>query len=246
MMPQFDAAQQTANVEITVNPLVNWVWLGFGVLAIGTVIALLPEAAFAFAVARVPVGERGDRVVAAAGDRVCLQPCRRRTATPPATAREQDDAAASTRRANHLHVRLCGLRAQSARELPDAPGLPRHTMRRVAQLQQFIDEGKRPGRRSSRRSSRSTAAARPRRPERYGFNRLAWLLPYRARGAGRSLVIVVTARRWSRRNQPQPARAAATSQSTPRSTPAWTMSSETSTEPQPSASSPGSCSRWPA
>ena len=32
-----------------VNPLVNWVWLGFGILALGTGIALLPETAFAFA-----------------------------------------------------------------------------------------------------------------------------------------------------------------------------------------------------
>ena len=39
----FDAAEQSANIEITVNPLVNWVWLGFGLLAFGTFIALLPE-----------------------------------------------------------------------------------------------------------------------------------------------------------------------------------------------------------
>ena len=32
----------------------NWVWIGFGVLALGTLIALLPETAFAFAVSKVP------------------------------------------------------------------------------------------------------------------------------------------------------------------------------------------------
>ena len=36
------------------NPLVNWIWVGFGFLALGTVIALLPEAAFAFALAKMP------------------------------------------------------------------------------------------------------------------------------------------------------------------------------------------------
>ena len=54
VMPQFEAGQQSANIEITVTPLVNWLWFGFGVLALGTLIAVLPETAFAFASARVP------------------------------------------------------------------------------------------------------------------------------------------------------------------------------------------------
>jgi len=58
VMPQFDASEQSANVEITVNPLVNWVWIGFGLLAFGTLIALLPETAFAFAIGRVPDAAR--------------------------------------------------------------------------------------------------------------------------------------------------------------------------------------------
>jgi cytochrome c-type biogenesis protein CcmF len=49
-----DPATQAASVKITVNPLVNWVWLGFGILALGTGIALLPERAFSFALARLP------------------------------------------------------------------------------------------------------------------------------------------------------------------------------------------------
>ena len=34
-----------------VNPLVNWIWLGFGIMALGTGIALLPERSYAFALA---------------------------------------------------------------------------------------------------------------------------------------------------------------------------------------------------
>ena len=41
---------------MTVNPLVNWIWFGFAVMALGTGIALLPESAFAFAVAKIPGG----------------------------------------------------------------------------------------------------------------------------------------------------------------------------------------------
>ena len=52
----FDMADQAASFQITVNPLVNWIWIGFSVLALGTVIALLPESAFAFAGATAPRG----------------------------------------------------------------------------------------------------------------------------------------------------------------------------------------------
>ena len=49
VMPAFELQDQTASVEVHINPLVNWVWFGFGIMAIGTGIALLPERAFSFA-----------------------------------------------------------------------------------------------------------------------------------------------------------------------------------------------------
>src|SRR5206468_12120379 len=39
---------QSASLEVYVNPLVNWIWIGFGVIALGTGIALLPERAYSF------------------------------------------------------------------------------------------------------------------------------------------------------------------------------------------------------
>ena len=54
VMPAFEIEEQTASVEVHINPLVNWVWFGFGILAIGTGIALLPEASLTFAAATVP------------------------------------------------------------------------------------------------------------------------------------------------------------------------------------------------
>ena len=50
----FDAEQQSATFHVVVNPLVNWIWAGFGILAFGTLIALLPERAFAVASVNVP------------------------------------------------------------------------------------------------------------------------------------------------------------------------------------------------
>ena len=48
-----DIGASGATFKIYLNPLVNWIWLGFGVLAFGTGIALLPERALSFAASRV-------------------------------------------------------------------------------------------------------------------------------------------------------------------------------------------------
>jgi cytochrome c-type biogenesis protein CcmF len=50
----FTVADQSAVYAITVNPLVNWIWLGFGIMAIGSLISLLPESMFAVAMSKVP------------------------------------------------------------------------------------------------------------------------------------------------------------------------------------------------
>jgi cytochrome c-type biogenesis protein CcmF len=39
----FDPRTKVINLRLVVNPLVNWIWLGFAVLAVGTAIALLKE-----------------------------------------------------------------------------------------------------------------------------------------------------------------------------------------------------------
>jgi cytochrome c-type biogenesis protein CcmF len=52
VMAAFELGEQSASVEVHVNELVNWIWIGFGLMALGTGIALLPETVFAFAGAR--------------------------------------------------------------------------------------------------------------------------------------------------------------------------------------------------
>jgi len=49
-----DLGTQTISLQVVVNPLVDWIWFGFGVLAFGTGIALLPERALSFATAKLP------------------------------------------------------------------------------------------------------------------------------------------------------------------------------------------------
>ena len=57
VMPAFELQDQTASVEVHINPLVNWIWFGFGIMAIGTGIALLPERGVSFAAGAVPASK---------------------------------------------------------------------------------------------------------------------------------------------------------------------------------------------
>jgi len=54
VLPAYDLKDQSAQLQIVINPLVDWIWLGFGVLALGTGIALLPERTYAFALSKLP------------------------------------------------------------------------------------------------------------------------------------------------------------------------------------------------
>jgi cytochrome c-type biogenesis protein CcmF len=56
-MPSYQVKEKSASLEITINPLINWIWFGFAVMAIGTGIVLLPERTFAFAMAKFPAPE---------------------------------------------------------------------------------------------------------------------------------------------------------------------------------------------
>ena len=41
----YDLAEGTATLKVVVNPVVDWIWFGFMLLAIGTAIALIPDTA---------------------------------------------------------------------------------------------------------------------------------------------------------------------------------------------------------
>jgi cytochrome c-type biogenesis protein CcmF len=52
----YNLGDQSASLQVVINPLVDWIWVGFGVLFLGAGIALLPERVFSFATAHVPEG----------------------------------------------------------------------------------------------------------------------------------------------------------------------------------------------
>jgi cytochrome c-type biogenesis protein CcmF len=56
VMPAYELKDQSMSLQVVINPLVSWIWMGFGILVLGTGIALLPERAFEFAIGRAPAG----------------------------------------------------------------------------------------------------------------------------------------------------------------------------------------------
>ena len=199
VMPQFDASQQSANVEITVNPLVNWVWIGFGLLAFGTLIALLPETAFAFAIGRVP-----DAARTATASLLLL------AIVLPAAVQAQDGSSGRTNKTAMQRdiegkvICMCGSSGCVRSPLNNCPMRPAcHGYDgQTAQLQKLLNEGK--GQDDILTAFVKEYGTAVLAIPRGGFNSLSWLLPYGLAGLG-LLILVVTARRWST----QPAAAAA-------------------------------------
>ena len=202
VMPQYDAAAQAATLEITVTPLINWLWLGFGVVAIGTLIALLPEAAFAFAVAKVPANASR-----AAGTWLILL-----AVVLPAAVQAQDGPIAepaapgglveksdTQRRLEGELICMCGSAGCVRSTLANCPMRPAchgHT-EQTARIKKAVDEGQ-PHDVILASFVRDFGQHVLEVPQDSGFNRLAWLLPYLLAAAGLA-VIVLNARRWSHR-----------------------------------------------
>jgi cytochrome c-type biogenesis protein CcmH/NrfF len=218
VLAAYDVSAQTAHLKLVVNPLVNWVWLGFGVLALGTIIALLPEKTYSFALEKVT-----DNVTAGAATAGMLLFAMVLTG---ATLRAQEPqgaptAAASSSQSTHTTtlttaplaprnevekrvrdrlVCLCGgcgkepigvcTCSEAARVRQEIASLVDQGQSEEQILQYFIDK----------LGGQQMLGA----PLDSGFNRLLWLFPYLA-GATGIVTVGVVAMRWSRRRESAPA-----------------------------------------
>ena len=198
----YDAASQSATYAVTVNPLVNWIWLGFGIMALGTGIALLPERAFAFAAAKLPAGAATIPLIL-----LLLLP-------RPAHAQHVENAQAV------LVIPRTPLERELQREIICMCGtcgrkrIGECTCSMAAEMRdevsRLVGEGK------SREQvyeyyiakfgSQEPLAS----PIDRGFNRLAWFVPYLV-GTSGALGIALVALRWSRRPQVAQGKSAAES-----------------------------------
>ena len=182
----YDAADQSATYAVTVNPLVNWIWAGFAILAMGTLLAMVPERTFAFAASKVPSG-------AATTATMLLLFVLAPGALPAQTSAEE-----RARLRKELQGELmctCSCR----RPLNDCPMEPNcHGLdAQRAKLDKYLDDG-------MSRDEVLAAFVRDHgtqeilmRPIDTGFNRLAWMFPYLV-GASGALLAFGAAWRWSR------------------------------------------------
>jgi cytochrome c-type biogenesis protein CcmF len=206
VLANYVVADQSAQLVVKVNPLVNWIWLGVGILAVGTLIALLPERAFAFAATAVPQGAVTTSMVillAIGGAGAQLRAQHVESAETVIVVPKSD----LERKLHHEIICMCGTCGRKRIgecTCPDAAEMRAEVARLVAAgkthdeiIAYYVEKY----------GSQEPLAS----PIDKGFNRLAWLLPY-AVGAAGVLVIGGVAFRWSRRS----ASASAAARSLPR------------------------------
>jgi len=185
---------QTINLDVVVNPLVSWIWLGFGVLAFGTGIALLPERTYSFAVAKLPADAAATTValllmVLFGGASLSAQ---MHTENPrvvieaPKNALEQqmrEEMGCDCGGCAHEPLTRCTCgRADQMR----------------AQLRAQIDQGKSHDQIVDALAEMYGGHQFLSAPIDKGFNRVAWLFPYAVAGTGIA-AIGLAAIKWSRR-----------------------------------------------
>ena len=194
VLAAYEVESQVGIYAVTINPLVNWIWFGFGILALGTGIALLPERAFALAGAKVPEGAATTVLLLMA----LLLPITAgaQTLVPRNELRKQLE--------GDLMCTCGGCKAP----MNNCPmGASCHGLKEQREkLEKYLDAGMN---RDQIRAAfvkdhggQDILAA----PLDQGFNKLAWVLPYVAGGTGAAILGLV-AFRWSRKREDEPAEA---------------------------------------
>ena len=202
---QESAATQAASLQIVVNPLVNWIWFGFGMLAFGTGIALLPERTYSFALAKMPEGAVTGTVALLLIATLCGGTTV--SAQQHSTAQTSNDDVRTSyyarndleRRLQHEIVCTCGAcgHANIGECRKDACGVS-HQMR--GELAALIDQNKSHDEIINWFVTNYGSEEMLGAPLNKGFNRLAWLFPYLI-GATSAVAIGFAAVRWTRRSE---------------------------------------------
>jgi cytochrome c-type biogenesis protein CcmF len=197
VLANYEVETQNATYAVTVNPLVNWIWLGFGVLALGTGLALLPERALLLAGAKVPEGAATTTLVIL----LLLMPmaAQAQTIVQRSELRRQLEADIMCK---------CGGCKAPMNNCPMGPGC--HGLQEQnKKLDEYIARG------MTREQILAAFVAEHggqdilAAPIDEGFNRLAWALPY-AVGVTGAAAVGLVALRWSRRRQSADGASAAT------------------------------------
>jgi cytochrome c-type biogenesis protein CcmF len=193
----YDVASQSATYQITVNPLVNWIWFGFGVMALGSIIALLPEAAYRFAAVRVPANAATTSLLLLS----LLLPASARAQSSQAPQSVEPIQRSELRRQLEGDIMCtCGCRSP----MNDCKMGP--TCHGLQELNPLLDKFLAAGmdREQVRLAFAEAFGGQDvlTAPIDKGFNRLAWLFPYVVGTTG-ALAAAFAAVRWSKRSEDQ-------------------------------------------
>jgi cytochrome c-type biogenesis protein CcmF len=191
-MAGYEMQEQTASLEFHINPLVNWLWMGFGILAIGTLIALLPETAFSFATATMPAGTVTTSLVLLS------------LLLAPAGLRAQEQARGVVPRSELQRALEDRIMCQCGCHQPMGSCQMRpncgHYDEQAAQVKAYIAEGKSYDEVLDAFIAEYQSQAILAAPLDRGFNRLAWAVPYTIGVIG-LVTAGFVAVRWSRRRR---------------------------------------------
>ncbi len=192
VLPAYDLGTQSASLQVVINPLVDWIWFGFGIMALGTGIALLPERAYGFALAKLPAeaATTGAALLLALvlGTASLSAQHVESSQNVPVVPRSPLEKAmqseivcmCGTCGRQRLNECQCGTAANMREELA---GLVSKGLNREQIIRFYVQKY----------GSEEALAA----PIDKGFNRLAWLVPY-VLGATGIVVVGFAAVRWSR------------------------------------------------
>jgi cytochrome c-type biogenesis protein CcmF len=198
LTPDVDFGTQAVSYEIYVNPLVDWIWLGFGVLAFGTGIALLPERAYSFALGALPA-EVATTTVALLAVVLWSTPVSAQMHVPNASGPIAPSKNALEEQIRNEMGCTCGGCAHEP--LTRCTCSTAQDMR--AQLRAQIDSGKNHDEIIQSLIGVYGGQQFLQAPVDKGFNRVAWLLPYLVAGTG-LVAIGFAAVKWSRHSEKTP------------------------------------------
>jgi len=205
----FDLADQSATLQLVVNPLVNWIWVGFGVMALGTGIALLPERSFAFALAKMPAEAVTTTIAMLL---LVLVAGARPASAQPGMGGSEDTRSSYYARTpfekqmQHEIVCTCGACGhQTLAECRKDACSTSHQMR--GELAAMIDQGKGHDEIIQAFLAKYGSEEMLGAPVDKGFNRMAWLFPYLI-GATSAIAVAFIAVKWTRKSDAEAVAAA--------------------------------------
>jgi cytochrome c-type biogenesis protein CcmF len=196
----YDVGTQTVSLQLVINPLVDWIWLGFGVIAMGTGIVLLPERTYSFAMESLPT-ETAVGTVVALLLAVVLGSANVSAQMVGSTSTQTSffDRTPFEKQMQHEIVCTCGCGHTNIAECRKDPCSTSHQMR--GELAALIDQGKSHDEILQAFITKYGSEEMLGAPLDTGFNRLAWIVPYGVAGSSALLVGFVAMRLSRRRNE---------------------------------------------